>query len=131
MSEYAIGVLTNIGLISFIALSAYLLLIAGEMSFGQQGFFGVGAYVAGVATAMYGVPLPLAALLAMAAHWQQWRKVMIGATVPATALVGWDMVRVLSATGGEFGGLIGLGIGAFVMLAGGVAAVIAAWKMER
>ena len=41
MSDYAIGVLTNIGLISFIALSAYLLLIAGEMSFGQQGFFGV------------------------------------------------------------------------------------------
>ena len=67
MSEYAIGVLTNIGLISFIALSAYLLLIAGEMSFGQQGFFGVGAYVAGAATAMYGVPLPIAALLAMAA----------------------------------------------------------------
>ena len=67
MSEYAIGVLTNIGLISFIALSAYLLLIAGEMSFGQQGFFGVGAYVAGVATTMYGVPLPLAALLAMIA----------------------------------------------------------------
>ncbi len=67
MSEYAIGVLTNIGLISFIALSAYLLLVAGEMSFGQQGFFGVGAYAAGAATAMYGVPLPVAALLAMAA----------------------------------------------------------------
>ena len=67
MSDYAIGVFTNIGLISFIALSAYLLLIAGEMSFGQQAFFGVGAYAAGVATAMYGVPLPLAALLAMAA----------------------------------------------------------------
>ena len=67
MSEYVIGVLTNIGLISFIALSAYLLLIAGEMSFGQQGFFGVGAYVGGVATAMYGVPLPVAALLAMTA----------------------------------------------------------------
>lgn len=67
MSDYAIGVLTNIGLISFIALSAYLLLIAGEMSFGQQGFFGVGAYVAGIATAMYGIPLPVAAAIAMAA----------------------------------------------------------------
>jgi branched-chain amino acid transport system permease protein len=65
MDDYTIGVLTNIGLISFIALSAYLLLIAGEMSFGQQGFFGVGAYAAGVATAMYGVPLPVAAGLAM------------------------------------------------------------------
>ena len=67
MSDYAIGVLTNIGLVSFIALSAYLLLIAGEMSFGQQGFFGVGAYVAGIATAMYGIALPIAAAIAMAA----------------------------------------------------------------
>lgn len=67
MDDYAVGVLTNIGLISFIALSAYLLIIAGEMSFGQQGFFGVGAYTAGVATAMYGIPLPLAAALAMTA----------------------------------------------------------------
>jgi len=66
MSDYAIGVLTNIGLISFVALSAYLLLIAGEMSFGQQAFFGVGAYASGMLTAMYGLPLPLAAFLAMA-----------------------------------------------------------------
>jgi len=67
MDDYTVGILTNIGLISFIALSAYLLIIAGEMSFGQQGFFGVGAYTAGVATAMYGIPLPVAAVLAMGA----------------------------------------------------------------
>jgi branched-chain amino acid transport system permease protein len=66
MDDYAIGVLTNIGLVSFLALSAYLLLIAGEMSFGQQAFFGVGAYAGGVLTAMYGWPLPLAALAGMA-----------------------------------------------------------------
>jgi branched-chain amino acid transport system permease protein len=66
MDEYAIGVLTNIGLFSFVALSAYLLLIAGEMSFGQQAFFGVGAYAGGILTALYGWPLPLAALAAMA-----------------------------------------------------------------
>ncbi len=66
MDDYAIGVLTNIGLVSFLALSAYLLLIAGEMSFGQQAFFGVGAYAGGILTAMYGWPLPLAALAAMA-----------------------------------------------------------------
>jgi branched-chain amino acid transport system permease protein len=67
MDEYALGVLTNIGLFSFVALSAYLLLIAGELSFGQQAFFGVGAYAAGIGTAMLGCPLPLAALAAMAA----------------------------------------------------------------
>lgn len=66
MDEYALGVLTNIGLFSFVALSAYLLLIAGELSFGQQAFFGVGAYAAGIGTAMLGWPLPLAALAAMA-----------------------------------------------------------------
>ena len=66
MDDYAIGVLTNVGLISFLALSAYLLLITGEMSFGQQAFFGVGAYAGGMLTAMYGWPLPLAALAAMA-----------------------------------------------------------------
>ncbi len=67
MDDYTIGVLTNIGLISFIAMSAYLLLITGEMSFGQQAFFGIGGYVAGIGTAIYGVPLPLAAVFAMIA----------------------------------------------------------------
>ena len=65
MDEYAIGVLTNIGLVSFLALSAYLLLIAGELSFGQQAFFGVGAYAAGIGTAMLGWPLPVAVLASM------------------------------------------------------------------
>jgi branched-chain amino acid transport system permease protein len=66
MDEHSIGVLTNVALFSFLALSAYLLLITGEMSFGQQAFFGVGAYSGGMLTAIYGVPLPLAALAAMA-----------------------------------------------------------------
>jgi branched-chain amino acid transport system permease protein len=65
MDEYAIGVLTSIGLLSFVAASAYLLLIAGELSFGQQAFFGVGAYAAGIATAMLGLPLVLGLLIAM------------------------------------------------------------------
>ena len=65
MDDYAIGVLTNIGLFSFVALSAYLLLLAGELSFAQQAFFGVGAYAGGMLTVMLGAPLPLAALGAM------------------------------------------------------------------
>jgi branched-chain amino acid transport system permease protein len=66
MDDYAVGVLTNIGLFGFLGISAYLLLLAGEMSFGQQAFFGVGAYSGGMLTAMAGWPLPLAALAAMA-----------------------------------------------------------------
>ena len=41
-------------MISFIALSAYILLLTGEISFGQQAFFAIGAYAAGIATAMWG-----------------------------------------------------------------------------
>jgi branched-chain amino acid transport system permease protein len=82
MDEYAIGVLTNIGLFSFVALSAWLLLVAGELSFGQQAFFGVGAYAAGICTAVLGWPLPLAALAAMA----------LGAA--AAVLVGLPTLRV-------------------------------------
>jgi len=52
MDAYTIGVLTNIGLFSFVALSAYLLLVTGEMSFGQQAFFGIGAYAGGVLTTL-------------------------------------------------------------------------------
>jgi len=66
VDAYAVGVLTNMGLFAFVALSAYLLLVAGEMSFGQQAFFGVGAYAAGVGTALWALPLWLALLLGMA-----------------------------------------------------------------
>jgi branched-chain amino acid transport system permease protein len=82
MDEYALGVLTNIGLFGFVALSAYLLLIAGELSFGQQAFFGVGAYAAGMGTAMLGLSLPLAIVAAMA----------LGAL--AAALVGLPTLRL-------------------------------------
>src|SRR5215468_281962 len=57
MDDYLVSVLANIGVISFIALSAYLLLLTGEISFGQQAFFAIGAYAAGIATAMWGWPL--------------------------------------------------------------------------
>jgi branched-chain amino acid transport system permease protein len=82
MDEHALGVLTNIGLFSFVAISAYLLLLAGELSFGQQAFFGVGAYAAAIGTAMLGWPLPIAALAAMA----------LGAL--AAALVGLPTLRL-------------------------------------
>jgi branched-chain amino acid transport system permease protein len=82
VDEYAIGVLTNIGLLFFVAASAYLLLVAGELSFGQQGFFGVGAYAAAIATAMLGIALPLAIVIAM----------LFGAA--AAALVGATTLRL-------------------------------------
>lgn len=82
MDEYLIGVLTNMGLFSFLALSAYLLLLAGELSFGQQAFFGVGAYAGGLCTAVYGLPLWVGVPAAM----------LCGAL--AAALVGWPTLRL-------------------------------------
>jgi branched-chain amino acid transport system permease protein len=60
MDDYLVGVLSNIGVISFIALSAWLLLLTGAISFGQQAFFAIGAYAAAIATALWGWPLWLA-----------------------------------------------------------------------
>jgi branched-chain amino acid transport system permease protein len=66
MDEFAIGVATNLGLVFFIALSAYLVLLTGEVSFGQQGFFGLGAYCAAIATAMFDWPLAIAVAIGIA-----------------------------------------------------------------
>jgi branched-chain amino acid transport system permease protein len=73
MGEHAIGILANTGLLAFLALSAYVLLIGGEMSFGQQAFFAIGAYAAGMVTTLAALPLGVALLIAvvlgaMAAH---------------------------------------------------------------
>lgn len=58
--EPAIGLATDIAIMSLLALSAYLLLVVGRVSFGQQAFFGLGAYAAGIASAMAQWPLALA-----------------------------------------------------------------------
>ena len=56
MDDHLTGILSNIGVISFVALSAYLLLLTGEISFGQQAFFAIGAYTAGIVPAMWQLP---------------------------------------------------------------------------
>lgn len=63
--EASLPVLANICLLSFLALSAYVLLLVGEASFGQQAFFGIGAYVGGIATAMLSWHIAIALGLAM------------------------------------------------------------------
>lgn len=57
MDDHLIGVLSNIGVLSFVGLSAYILLLTGSVSFGQQAFFAIGAYGAGIATALWRWPL--------------------------------------------------------------------------
>lgn len=78
-----------------------------------------------------GVFVFAAGLVAMFAHWRQWRWLMLAGAVPATGVVGYDTYRLISVLGQEGGGMFGVGIGGILMLAGGIAAVIAAWRMER
>ena len=67
MDDYVVSVLSNMGMISFLALSAYLLLLTGEISFGQQAYFAISAYLSAMATAMWGWPLWAGLLLGAAA----------------------------------------------------------------
>ncbi|KVM52674.1 inner-membrane translocator [Burkholderia ubonensis] len=57
--------LANFGLLAFLALSAYVLAIGGDWSFGQQAPFALGAYAGAAATVL--LAWPLAAALALAA----------------------------------------------------------------
>ncbi|TXL73212.1 branched-chain amino acid ABC transporter permease [Vineibacter terrae] len=60
MNGFAVGLASNVGMIAFVALSAYLLLISGAISFGQQAYFGLGAYAAGIASTLWDWPLAVA-----------------------------------------------------------------------
>jgi branched-chain amino acid transport system permease protein len=82
MDDHLIGVVSNMGVIGFLALSAYLLLLTGEISFGQQAFFAMGAYAAGIATALW--------------QWPLWLGLVagIGVGAAAAALVGLPTLRL-------------------------------------
>lgn len=73
MDDHLIGVLSNIGMFSFLALSAYLLLLVNEISFGQQAYFALSAYASGIVTAMWG--------------WDLWAGMIAGMLVAAAAAV--------------------------------------------
>ena len=62
LNDYLLTVISNIGMISLIAISAYILLITGEISFGQQAYFGISAYSGAIATTLWGWPFWVALL---------------------------------------------------------------------
>lgn len=64
--EYYVSVASVIGIHALLGLSVYLVAISGQMSFGQQGFFALGAYLAGMGTALWGLHLVPALLLGVA-----------------------------------------------------------------
>ncbi len=54
---YYLGILQNIGIHTLLGLSAYLLLLTGQLSLAQVGFFAIGAYVSGILTVIFGLPI--------------------------------------------------------------------------
>jgi branched-chain amino acid transport system permease protein len=60
--DFYIGLLQVIGVHTLLGLSAWCILHTGQVSLAQGGFFAIGAYVAGMLTAMAGWPLGLALL---------------------------------------------------------------------
>jgi branched-chain amino acid transport system permease protein len=67
MSTYVAGLLADVGILLLGALSVYVILSTGQLSLGNAGFMGIGAYLASVLTVEAGLPITPALLAAAAA----------------------------------------------------------------
>lgn len=67
MSTYYAGLLADVGILLLGALSVYIILATGQLSLGNAGFMGIGAYLTSYLTVTVGVPLTLALVIAAAA----------------------------------------------------------------
>ncbi|MBM3732393.1 MAG: branched-chain amino acid ABC transporter permease [Acidimicrobiia bacterium] len=65
--EYGLSVATVFSIMVVLAMSCYVVILAGEISFGQHAFFGVGAYVAAVCTVFLNSGLGMALVAGTAA----------------------------------------------------------------
>ncbi|MFQ5897411.1 MAG: branched-chain amino acid ABC transporter permease [Candidatus Methylomirabilia bacterium] len=61
--EYWNALLIQTGFHILLGLSVYTVALTGQISFGQQGFYAIGAYLSAIATTLWGVPLLPALLL--------------------------------------------------------------------
>jgi branched-chain amino acid transport system permease protein len=64
MSTYYAGLLADVGILLLGALSVYIILATGQLSLGNAGFMGIGAYMASYLTVVVGVPLTPALIVA-------------------------------------------------------------------
>lgn len=64
MSTYYAGLLADVGILLLGALSVYVILATGQLSLGNAGFMGIGAYLTSYLTVNAGMPLGAALLLA-------------------------------------------------------------------
>jgi branched-chain amino acid transport system permease protein len=61
--EYVNSLVIQTGFHILLGLSVYTVALTGQISFGQQGFYAIGAYLAAIATTLWGFPLFPALLL--------------------------------------------------------------------
>lgn len=61
--EFYLSLLTLFGFRILLGLSAYVVILTGQISMAQAGFYALGAYTAGAATAIWGLPILPAILL--------------------------------------------------------------------
>jgi branched-chain amino acid transport system permease protein len=64
MSTYYAGLLADVGILLLGALSVYIILATGQLSLGNAGFMGIGAYMTSYLTVVAGVPLTPALIVA-------------------------------------------------------------------
>jgi branched-chain amino acid transport system permease protein len=64
MSTYYAGLLADTGILLLGALSVYIILATGQLSLGNAGFMGIGAYLTSYLTVILGVPLTAALVIA-------------------------------------------------------------------
>jgi branched-chain amino acid transport system permease protein len=67
MSTYHAGLLADVGILLLGALSVYIILATGQLSLGNAGFMGIGAYLTSYLTVTMGVPLTVALVIAAVA----------------------------------------------------------------
>jgi branched-chain amino acid transport system permease protein len=67
MSIYYAGLLADVGILLLGALSVYIILATGQLSLGNAGFMGIGAYITSYLTVTAGLPVTLALVIAAVA----------------------------------------------------------------
>jgi branched-chain amino acid transport system permease protein len=85
VADSGVGLASDIAILSLLALSAWLVLRTGRISLGQQAFFALGAYAAGIATTV--------------AHWP------LAAALPVGMALGAAASAFVAAATGRLGGL--------------------------
>ncbi|TCT06160.1 branched-chain amino acid ABC transporter permease [Aquabacter spiritensis] len=143
ISTYHAALLADSGILMLGALSVYIILATGQLSLGNAGFMGIGAYLASYLTVEAGLPLTLALVLSALAAG------MVGIVIgfPALRLRGiylamatlgfGEMVRSFFLNfepmggAGGFSGMVHVSVGYIWLWAGGILVLVTLLERSR